>query len=50
MIPEFEKLIAEQGFDDKIPKPRTLTKDELKQLAKETQVNVDEYLARGSKI
>ncbi len=44
LIPEFEKLIAEQGFDVQIPKPRTLTKDDLAELARQIQVNVDEYL------
>jgi hypothetical protein len=50
LIEEFEKLITAQGFNDKIPKPRRLTKAELDQLAKETQINVDQYLNRGKSI
>lgn len=49
LIPEFEKLIAEQGFDVKIPKPRTLTKEDFEKLGKEIQVNVDNYLGKEEK-
>lgn len=44
MIPVFEKLIKTQGFEITIPKPRTLSQEELTELAKEIQVHVDDYM------
>ena len=46
MIPIFEGLISKQGFDVKIPSPRPLNKDELTELSRHIQVNVDEYLKK----
>jgi len=48
LVPEFEKLIKEHGFEVSIPKPRTLNKEELRELARQIQVHTDNYF-RNSK-
>ncbi len=44
LIPEFQKIINDAGFDDIVPNPKPLTPEEHSQMQNEVQVHVDSYL------
>jgi hypothetical protein len=47
LIPEFQKLINDHGFDDVVPNPKPLTAEETLQMQKEIQVHIDDYFKKS---